>query len=112
MKKTNNANVAPAALLIFPHTRAPTEFLIRRMTDLEIVRQFRGGAMASKLRSRGGMDRHFAALELARIRRLQVRKSFGRHLLFYWDRDTLRIEHVMHGGRDLPRRPLEEPDEP
>lgn len=57
-----------------------------------------------------GIRRHFAAPELASIRSIQVRKPFDRHLLFYWDGGTLRIERVMHGARDLPRRLLEEPE--
>jgi toxin ParE1/3/4 len=57
-----------------------------------------------------GIRRHFAAPELARIRSIQVRRPFDRHLLFDWDGDTLRIERVMHGARDLPRRLLEEPE--
>jgi plasmid stabilization system protein ParE len=59
-----------------------------------------------------GRLRHFTASELAHVRCIQVRKPFDRHLLFYWDGDTLRIERVMHGARDLPRRLLEEPDAP
>jgi toxin ParE1/3/4 len=59
-----------------------------------------------------GIRRHFAAPELSRIRSIQVRRPFDQHLLFYWDDDTLRIERVMHGARDLPRRLLEEPDPP
>jgi len=57
-----------------------------------------------------GLRRHFAEPELSRIRSIQVRKPFDRHLLFYWDGSTLRIERVMHGARDLPRRLLEEPE--
>ena len=37
-----------------------------------------------------GIRRQFAAPELASIRSIQVRKPFDRHLLFYWDGDTLR----------------------
>ena len=59
-----------------------------------------------------GVRRHFASSELARIRSIQVRKPFHRHLLFYLDGDTLRVERIMHGARDLPRRLLEEPDTP
>ena len=32
-----------------------------------------------------GIRRHFAAPELARIRSIQVRRPFDRHLLFDWD---------------------------
>lgn len=59
-----------------------------------------------------GRPRHFTAPELAHIRSIQVRPPFDRHLLFYWVGDTLRIERVIHGARDLPRRLLEEPDQP
>jgi toxin ParE1/3/4 len=58
-----------------------------------------------------GRPRHFTAPELAHIRSIQVRQPFDRHLLFYWDGTTLRIERVMHGARDLSRRLLEEPEE-
>lgn len=57
-----------------------------------------------------GRPRHFTAPELAHIRSIQVRQPFDRHLLFYWDGSTLRIERVMHGARDLPRRLLQEPE--
>lgn len=57
-----------------------------------------------------GIRRRFAAPELARIRSIQVRKPFDRHLLFYWEGDTLRIERLMHGARDLPHRLLEYPE--
>lgn len=57
-----------------------------------------------------GIRRHFAASELRKIRSIQVNKPFDRHLLFYWDGNILRIERVMHGARDLPRRLLEEPE--
>jgi toxin ParE1/3/4 len=57
-----------------------------------------------------GIRRHFAAPELALIRSIQIRRPFDRHLLFYWDGSTLRIERVMHGARDLPHRLLEEPE--
>lgn len=58
-----------------------------------------------------GRPCHFTAPELAHIRSIQVRQPFDRHLLFYWDGTTLRIERVMHGARDLSRRLLEEPEE-
>ena len=57
-----------------------------------------------------GRLRHFTAPELARIRSLQLRKPFDQHLLFYRDGTSLRIERVMHGARDLPRRLIEEPE--
>jgi len=56
-----------------------------------------------------GCRRHFQAPELAGVRSTQVKKPFERHLLFYIDRNTLRIERVMHGARDLPNRLLEDP---
>jgi toxin ParE1/3/4 len=57
-----------------------------------------------------GRPRHFKAPELAQIRSIPFRKPFNRLLLFYWDGRTLRIERVMHGARDLPRRLLEDPE--
>jgi len=59
-----------------------------------------------------GRQRHFAAPELAHIRSIQIQRPFDRHLLFYWDGSTLRVERLMHGSRDLPRRLLEEPEAP
>jgi plasmid stabilization system protein ParE len=56
-----------------------------------------------------GRPRNFMAPELAHIRRIQVRKSSGRHLLFCRDGVTLRIERVIHGARGLPGRLLEQP---
>lgn len=58
-----------------------------------------------------GCRRHFQAPELTGIRSIQVKKPFDRHLLFYLDGNTLRIERVMHGARDLPHRLLENPQE-
>jgi len=57
-----------------------------------------------------GCRRHFRAPELAHIRSIQVKRPFGCHLLFYMESDTLRIERVMHGARDLPNRLLEDPE--
>jgi plasmid stabilization system protein ParE len=57
-----------------------------------------------------GCRRHFKTPELRRIRSIQVRKPFDRHLLFYMDGNELRIERVMHGARDLPKRLLEDPE--
>jgi toxin ParE1/3/4 len=57
-----------------------------------------------------GIRRHFAAPELVNIRSFQIRRPFDRHLLFYLEGQTLRIERVMHGARELPRRLLEEPE--
>ena len=58
-----------------------------------------------------GRRRHFRAPELANVRSIQVKKPFDCHLLFYIQGDTLRIERVMHGARDLPQRLLEDPEE-
>jgi toxin ParE1/3/4 len=58
-----------------------------------------------------GRPRNFRAPELANIRSIQVRKPFDCHLLFYMGSDTLRIERIMHGARDLPQRLLEDPEE-
>jgi len=56
-----------------------------------------------------GCRRHFQAPELSNIRSFQVKKPFDRHLLFYMEGHTLRIERVMHGARDLSNRLLEDP---
>jgi toxin ParE1/3/4 len=55
-----------------------------------------------------GTRRRFQARELAHIRSIQVKKPFDRHLLFYMEGNSLRIERVMHGARDLPKRLLED----
>lgn len=57
-----------------------------------------------------GRRRRFRAPELTHIRSIQVKKPFDCHLLFYMDGETLRIERVMHGARDLPNRLLEDPE--
>jgi toxin ParE1/3/4 len=57
-----------------------------------------------------GHRRHFQAPELTHIRSIQVKRPFDCHLLFYMESDTLRIERVMHGARDLPNRILEDPE--
>jgi len=56
-----------------------------------------------------GQRRRFAAPELEGIRSIQVWSPFDRHLVFYGAGDTLRVERVMHGARDLDRRLLGEP---
>lgn len=56
-----------------------------------------------------GRSRHFQNEELSGIRSCQVGGAFFRHLIFYRNADSLSIERVMHGARDLPRRLLEEP---
>jgi toxin ParE1/3/4 len=58
-----------------------------------------------------GRRRRFRAPELTHIRSIQVKSPFDCHLLFYLESDTLRIERVMHGARDLPERLLEDPGE-
>jgi toxin ParE1/3/4 len=40
-----------------------------------------------------------------------VKRPFDCHLLFYMESDTLRVERIMHGARDLPQRLLEDPEE-
>jgi hypothetical protein len=35
---------------------------------------------------------------------------FERHLLFYIEENVLRIERVMHGARNFPKRLLEDPE--
>jgi toxin ParE1/3/4 len=57
-----------------------------------------------------GCRRHFRAAELTHIRSIQVKRPFDCHLLFYMESDTLRIERVMHGARDLPNRLREDPE--
>jgi len=57
-----------------------------------------------------GTRRRFQARELVPIRSIQVKKPFERHLLFYMEGNSLRIERVMHGARDLPKRLLEDPE--
>ncbi len=56
-----------------------------------------------------GVRRRFLAPELTHIRSIQVKKPFDRHLLFYMAGNSIRIERVMHGARDLPNRLLEDP---
>jgi plasmid stabilization system protein ParE len=57
-----------------------------------------------------GRRRRFRAPELVYIRSIQVKKPYDCHLLFYMQCDTLRIERVMHGARDLPNRLTEDPE--
>jgi toxin ParE1/3/4 len=56
-----------------------------------------------------GILRHFQSAELQDIRSTQADGSFDKHLIFYRAADTLSIERIMHGARDLPRRLTEEP---
>ncbi len=57
-----------------------------------------------------GCRRRFRAPELTHIQSIQVKRPFDCHLLFYMASDTLRIERIMHGTRDLPNRLLEDPE--
>jgi toxin ParE1/3/4 len=56
-----------------------------------------------------GIIRHFQSAELQNIRSSQAHGAFDKHLIFYRATDSLSIERVMHGARDLPRRLIEEP---
>jgi toxin ParE1/3/4 len=59
-----------------------------------------------------GRVRKFRARDLAGIRSFPVGGRFGVHLICYrCDGDVLRIERVVHGARDLPRRLLEPPED-
>jgi toxin ParE1/3/4 len=52
-------------------------------------------------------------VSLAEVRSLVVEKPFHRHVLFYRiSEDTLKLERLIHGARDLPRRIQESPYEP
>jgi len=54
----------------------------------------------------------FRARELAGIRSFPVGGRFKVHLFFYRvTGEVLSIERVMHGGRDLPRRLLDPPED-
>ncbi len=58
-----------------------------------------------------GRQRKFRARELADIRSFPIGGSFAVLLVFYYyTADTLLIERVMHGARDLPRRLLQSPE--
>ena len=56
-----------------------------------------------------GVRRRFKAPELANIRSILVRKPFDCHLLFYMETGEIRVERVLHGARDIPKRLLDEP---
>jgi plasmid stabilization system protein ParE len=65
---------------------------------------------AERLAQRPGLGRarKFHAGELRGIRSFPVGGRFSVHLIFYRrSGDSLSIERVMHGARDLPRRLLE-----
>jgi plasmid stabilization system protein ParE len=52
----------------------------------------------------------YRAPELTGMRWRAVSTPFARHLVFYTtSNDEVRIERVIHGARDLPRRLLESP---
>lgn len=57
-----------------------------------------------------GLRRHFQSPELEGIRSFQAARPFNKHLIFYQAGETLSIERVMHGARDLPARLLENPE--
>ena len=59
-----------------------------------------------------GRPSHFTAPELVCIRSIQIKKPFRNHLLFYWEGSSLRVERIIHGARDIPRRMVENPGEP
>lgn len=56
-----------------------------------------------------GLPRHFQSVELSGIRSFAAERPFDKHLIFYQNGDTLSIERVMHGARDLQTRLLQEP---
>ncbi len=50
--------------------------------------------------------------ELAEIHSWRVQRPYHRHAIFYrFDDETLSVERVLHGGRDLPRRLRQSPYE-
>ena len=59
-----------------------------------------------------GLRRHFKSPALACIRSLATGRPFDKHIVFYQVDTLLRIERVIHGARDLPRRLLDPPDAP
>jgi plasmid stabilization system protein ParE len=58
-----------------------------------------------------GWARKFRAPELAGIRSFPVAGHFAAHLVFYRVRGEELTIGVMHGGRDIPRRLLEPPED-
>src|SRR5207244_8860892 len=59
-----------------------------------------------------GRLRRFRALELHGIRSVAIRGGYGAHLIFYRTTgNTVSVERVMHGARDLERRLLERSEE-
>jgi plasmid stabilization system protein ParE len=59
-----------------------------------------------------GRRRRFRDPALVGLRSLVVRERFGAHLIFYrGSAAEISIERIMHGGRDLPRRLLEAPED-
>ena len=57
-----------------------------------------------------GQRRHFKSAELSGIRSFPAQRPFHKHLIFYQIGETLSIERVMHGARDLAARLIQEPD--
>jgi toxin ParE1/3/4 len=59
-----------------------------------------------------GRLRHFTSPRLAGIRSATVGGRFSVHLIFYRDHgDSLSVERVIHGTRDLERRLAEPPEQ-
>ncbi len=56
-----------------------------------------------------GVTGRFQSDELHGIRSFQTKGAFDKHPIFYRGTDTLSIERVMHGARDLPRRLPDDP---
>jgi toxin ParE1/3/4 len=83
---------------------------------VEVAERFLTGfdATVGKLARHSGLGRirKFRAPELAGLRSFPVGGHFGVHIVFYRSSaGVLSIERVMHGGRDLPRRLLEPPED-
>ena len=59
-----------------------------------------------------GRQRHFRHPELRGLRSFRIEQPFSKHLIFYrYDDKSLIVERVMYGGRNLPRRLTEPPNE-
>lgn len=54
-----------------------------------------------------GLRRHFQSPELTGIRSFPAERPFQKHLIFHQIGDSLSIERIMHGARDLPERLME-----
>ena len=58
-----------------------------------------------------GRPRRFRARELKGVRSVSIGQKFGDHLIFYRvGGNTVSIERIMHGSRDLEHRLLEPPE--